>query len=752
MRYAMIAVLVLTAGAAFGQTPGADWAGAGAVTFYADFDEGPYACRSDGSPYQVGTGFEFVANGRWGSAWTNTSKMGFIGFDGTDNVPLQAGTVSMWVKSGASNIFADGKTHCLASLPRTLEGLFATPKLQSTHGLTLSVRKTEANTLDLIAHIGEGHYIWPMDTETLASLDVSALDGSAWRHVIFSWDFATRKVWLALDGEVAEGVIPAAITQPHEYLCAIFGNTQSYLASHQEPLDGLLDEIAILNVPYEQALAVMADDTPLTIARPPDPTWVSQPTLFADDENLSRIEAIARQHLDMLVATQKFGGWSLGFRWPSMLQYTAKTRMPEPMNKIWLSKDGQTAFGGMLLTYGYECIGDERYLQAARNTADMYLAAQNPDGYWAHGYFFEDGSYLPATDIALIQDHVQTGPLMLLSYASRVTGEEKYLDAARRNADFLARIQNPNGSWSHHYDPEQGAGVTSTGVVGGGEVNDYGTSGPIATLLEFAKFTGDDTYRDAALKGADWLIEAFIDTGKLAGWAGQYNDQNQPEAARHHEPAAVTQYGARWAANGLIAAYRATLDGKYLAPLDRVLEWFDANKLDGGWWWDYDVATGRPVRMWRRQIYFLDDPKQVAAYMQATGYTSPPKPSDAVNVEQLRNEVKNARERPEGKTYELTDRAGLERWLASNAPHYVDYYIGSTTQPFNERAGLFTWEAEAGEATSLVRHQIVRFCNIMMRARAVKGEVPVDHPYFTQLDAFVGWNKVHACPGPDAAD
>jgi len=64
------------------------------------------------------------------------------------------------------------------------------------------------------------------------------------------------------------------------------------------------------------------------------------------------------------------------------------------------------------------------------------------------------------------------------------------------------------------------------------------------------------------------------------------------------------------------------------------------------------------------------------------------------------------------------------------------------------QAGVYTWDSQAGWSTNLVRHQAVRFCNVLMRARALRGEVSVDHPYFTQLDAFVGWDKIHACPGP----
>lgn len=37
--------------------------------------------------------------------------------------------------------------------------------------------------------------------------------------------------------------------------------------------------------------------------------------------------------------------------------------------------------------------------------------------------------------------------MVFLIYLYRVTGDTHYLDAARRGADFLLEIQNPNGSW-----------------------------------------------------------------------------------------------------------------------------------------------------------------------------------------------------------------------------------------------------------------------------------------------------------------
>lgn len=737
---------------ALAQVPGAEWAGADSVTFYLDFEDTTYAWKAAGNPYQFGNNWELVDGGLHGMAWRNTTKVGYIGFDGLDNVPLEAGTVSMYVKSGDANIFADGRTHCFAALCRTIEGMVAQKDLWPQQGLALSLRKTEGNTIDLVAHVGGDEWNWDAEEVVVASADASGLDPGAWHHLAFSWDFESRGVWLAIDGEVVEGTIPEAVKRPHEYLAAIFGNTHEYRAEDQQPLNGMMDEIAILSVPWPEAQRVMAADAPpgahAQAERPQDPKWTAEATLFPDDPNLARCEQVARQHLKMMLETQRHGAWCLRVNWPSRLQWTAKFRMPEPRNMIWLSKDSHPAFGAAQMLFAYEALADERYLESARATGEMYLVTQNEQfGNWHHGYYYEDGEYIPdAGHHALIQDHCQTGPIFLLCYLHRVTGEQKYLDAAKRGADFLITAQNPNGSWPHHWLLATQTGVTARGVEHGGEVNDYGTSGPVETLLRMHEYAGDEGFREAALRGADWLIEAFIDNGKVAGWAGQYDAENNPAAARHFEPVSVTQYGARWAARGLFAAYRETREEKYLAPMKRVLEWFDENVVmvddEPAWWWDYDVETGRPVQMYRNEVYFMDDPAHVQAYMQATGSDTPPRPRDSVNVPSLRNQYQDILARPDGRVLEQPTQEELADYVERAAPAYVASYIEGGSPPLNERVGLYTWEYDSGLGTNLVRHQVVRFCDLLMRARAARGDIPADNPLFRRVDAYVGWNKV----------
>lgn len=733
----LLAVLTLGTGAFAADQPAAAWAGDDAVVFYADFEAAPWAWKASQNPYQIGTQFEIVPGGQFGKAWHNSTKYGYIGFEGR-NIPPQAGTIVFSVKA---NIFADGKQHCLMALPRTITGMAHQRDQWDSRGLALSLRKTPQNTLDLIAHLGGDSWMRSATPQVLASVDVSKLPGNAWHRAGVSWDFETRKVWLILDNEAREAAIPETIKTPHELHGLILGNCERYELSDQEPLDGLLDEVVVLKVPYPQVAAVMARKAALTAPRPPVPTRVAKATLFPNDENLGALEKVARQHLDLLVEAQRHGMWCLAIKWPSLMQFSAKFRLPEPRNSGNLSKDGNTAFGAAQLLFAYEALGDDRYLQAARNTCDMYLATQHELGYWVYSYFYEDGKYYPADTRPMMQDHNQTGPIFLLSYMAKVTGEQKYLDAAKRCCDFLLMAQNPNGSWAHHWDPEKKASVTSLGNVGGGEINDYGTSGPVQTLLQMYRLTGEEKYKTAALRGADWIVKAFIENDKVAGWAAQYDENDKPIEARHFEPASVTNYAPRWALGGLTAAYRETRDLKYLEPLKKTLAWFDANKEEGGWWWDYDIPTGRPIQMHDRKIYFMDDPEQFKAYVEATGGRTPTR-GDWVNIEGVRWETTNAETNPEAAPGPVMTKESLGKYVETNAPLYVKTYIESTSQPFNKDAGLFTWESESGQATSQVRHQVVRFCDLLMRARAVRGDLPVDHPYFRRVEAGVTWNKV----------
>ena len=140
-------------------------------------------------------------------------------------------------------------------------------------------------------------------------------------------------------------------------------------------------------------------------------------------------------------------------------------------------------------------------------------------------------------------------------------------------------------------------------------------------------------------------------------------------------------------------------------------------------------------------IFFIDEPAELQAYIDASGQPAP-KPTDSVQVAQLRNETEKVAANPEGSLMDTQTADQLRAYVEQQAPHYIDYYVGSATQPLNEQAGLFTHQSTAGEAVSLVRHQIVRFLDVLMRARAARGDIAADDPALRRTEAFVGWHKI----------
>jgi hypothetical protein len=143
----------------------------------------------------------------------------------------------------------------------------------------------------------------------------------------------------------------------------------------------------------------------------------------------------------------------------------------------------------------HDLLGDEKYLRVALDLADYYLRVQEPEGFWHFVHVVKpDGSArrlelaeAKGRAVCRIQDTHQTGCFRLMLYAWRVTGDEKYLTAAKRCGDYLLSVQNDNGSWPDwwipghkHSDPNP---RQKAGIISGGSYNDGATSGGLETML-----------------------------------------------------------------------------------------------------------------------------------------------------------------------------------------------------------------------------------------------------------------------------
>ena len=156
---------------------------------------------------------------------------------------------------------------------------------------------------------------------------------------------------------------------------------------------------------------------------------------------------------------------------------------------------GQVIFG--LITAADET-GDNRFLHAAHLAADWLVDTQAKDGSWedytAHGS-------------ALTIDTRVAWPLVLMY--ERVKNRA-YLDASRRQLEWVLEQQHPNGWFQHCSFNSQKPPITHTLAY------------TIEGLLESGLLLGESHYITAAQKAADALLLQSSPAGFLAG---AFNDQ-----------------------------------------------------------------------------------------------------------------------------------------------------------------------------------------------------------------------------------
>ncbi len=554
----------------------------------------------------------------------------------------------------------------------------------------------EPGTLSLVFARGRN------TSEFIARLDLEVGDVSTdeWHSVVASWDREAGAGWLALDGE---GVTGPMEFSPHDtapfalYVAGGFGGRTGGLN-----LPGLaIDELVL----YDAALPVLQSDAPL-----PD----------EDEQFLPLAEAGARRTLDALVDLQRWGGWQCIYSWPTLLGSSAQGR-EFVTDEYYIDNDKgngspRTAIN---LLYGYEVLGDSGYLDAALRTAEFLLAAQDERGFWVHGYRMTVHGISPAASEQHIklQDLVQAHPSFFLAYAHRITGDDRYLDAVRRAGEWFIEAQNPNGSWSHHYDATEGVGKNALGEPGAGEINDATMNSGIEMMAFMYHMTGEAKYVEAMKRAGDWLIAAQGDEVPL--WAMQYDPEDNPQWARHFEPPAWSRAGTTQALQALREMYRFSGDERYLDTMKRTLAWMEENLPEGEMYNHVEPGTGRPVAAWQREIYHLDNPEHVA-YLETvpigSGYTT-----KGEIVEWTRRRIEEAQTLPAAP--QITVESALESLPGQReqARSALDSQHPESGMWVTERFASFM--GSIGRAFAAYSPRVLLMLRYAERARIVKGEI-----------------------------
>jgi hypothetical protein len=144
-----------------------------------------------------------------------------------------------------------------------------------------------------------------------------------------------------------------------------------------------------------------------------------------------------------------------------------------------------------------DTLKDASYIERARRIGDWEIEIQAPNG----GVY----SRLGKSNVRVFN----TGQVILgWSALFERTGDERYMDAARRAGDYLLRIQESDGTWRQ--DTHCGSRTYHARA-------DWG-------LLRLAKLTGDERYAHAAQRNLVWVMSQQQDNGWFKN-CGFDNDQ-----------------------------------------------------------------------------------------------------------------------------------------------------------------------------------------------------------------------------------
>jgi len=188
---------------------------------------------------------------------------------------------------------------------------------------------------------------------------------------------------------------------------------------------------------------------------------------------------------------------------------------------------GPLSCGVATLLRAYEIFGDQKYLKAGLERAEVFLRDQTPRGNWRQNKA-NDGRY------CRIQDGNQHLPFFAVLHAYKMTGDKKYFESAKRCADLLLGLQRSSGGW-----PDQwlfdGAPKRSSGIIHGMSHNDNATISPFMMMVTMYHMTKDRKYIANLHKLGPFIAKTNLGEGDVVGWAEGYDDNGRPLRVRRYE-------------------------------------------------------------------------------------------------------------------------------------------------------------------------------------------------------------------------
>ncbi len=318
-------------------------------------------------------------------------------------------------------------------------------------------------------------------------------------------------------------------------------------------------------------------------------------------------------------AAEAFQALSYKGGYPYVLSGDLKTRYnaghgtlkPFPDETYLTMEPPGTPWVGRAYLRAYRATGDERYLTMAKEVGDALATVQLACGgwrmrqplsdAWADKRVDAEGSYRVTPQADFDDGRTQGPALFLIELVRDGSTEARHQAAMQKALDLLLEAQYPSGGWPQYY-PLEGEGFSDLGNYRRyNHINDGSIPEIIRVLLEAYRAFGEQRYLDAVIKAADWLLEVRVPG---AVWSQQYYDDyvmgplkpNHPAPGRWFEPMSITASETRTVVDILTEVWLETGDGRYIAPVDEIVEWYERSRLpDGRWARMYEIHTNRPL-------------------------------------------------------------------------------------------------------------------------------------------------------------
>ena len=300
--------------------------------------------------------------------------------------------------------------------------------------------------------------------------------------------------------------------------------------------------------------------------------------------------------LNRLVATSVEGGYA-GLVDPATGARYERSVSEKQIDEraVVMRPPGSTPRVGQCLRRLANLTGNAELQRAAVAAAEATVCAQGVEGGWVEAAVLPDNCSAVSPPVEPMttndRDVLDEGaPARAITFLLDLKGSdsvqtERFRLSARAGLDFLVNAQNRDGGWPFK--------LTDWTYYRYSTLNDGVTTEAIRALVEGFETFGDPRYRDAALKGVQFLLNVQAENG---AWAQQYDAAGKPGKARAFEPVAYASLESAHAMLTIADFYALTESETLKLSLLAARDWLAARRLgDTGWARFYEIGTDRPV-------------------------------------------------------------------------------------------------------------------------------------------------------------